>query len=214
MAVELYTIGHSDHEVGAFIDTLARYGVATVADVRSTPYSRFNPAFNRETLARSLDRRAFSYVFLGAELGARGGDFPDATGAARYRLIAASERFARGLDLLRAVMVESTTALLCAEREPLDCHRTLLISRAVRSTGVAIRHILYDGAVEEHADIERRMVGRAGLAATDLFDTPEEIVERAYDILADMTFVRGNAGEWAPDAADDGHNGENDGFSP
>ncbi len=206
MAVELYTIGHSDHEVEAFIDLVGRYGVTTVADVRSTPYSRFNPGFNRETLARSLDRRAVSYVFLGGELGARGGDFPDAAGAARYALIAASERFARGLDRLRAVMIEGTTALMCAEREPLACHRTLLVSRALRSPGIAIRHILADGTFEEHGDAERRMIERAGLAPVDLFDTPEGIIERAYDILADMTFVRGTAGERAagpPDGGDD-----------
>ena len=63
------TIGHSTHPTEAFIDLLQRHGVTAVADVRAAPYSRFNPQFNRESLAGSLVARGIAYVFLGIGAG-------------------------------------------------------------------------------------------------------------------------------------------------
>ncbi len=64
----VFTIGHSTHDSEAFVALLQRYGVTEIADVRSSPYSRFNPQFNRETLANRLAACGIEYAFLGSEL--------------------------------------------------------------------------------------------------------------------------------------------------
>jgi hypothetical protein len=68
---ELFTIGHSTHSWEKFLELLRQHRIETVADVRSSPYSQFNPHFNREPLQLALRQQGISYVFLGEELGAR-----------------------------------------------------------------------------------------------------------------------------------------------
>jgi len=70
----MYTIGHSTHPLEYFIGLLSRHGITALCDVRSKPYSRINPRFNRESLKKSLEESRISYLFLGRELGARSED--------------------------------------------------------------------------------------------------------------------------------------------
>jgi uncharacterized protein (DUF488 family) len=179
----LYTIGHSNHSLEAFLALLKRHGIQTVADVRSQPYSRL-PHFQKEELERALKADGIDYVFLGRELGARRAETECyENGQAQYDRIAATKSFLDALDRLVAEARRSRVAMMCAEKEPLDCHRTILICRHLRRSGLAIRHILADGGGEEHPATERRLVKEMGITRT-LFEpnlTHAELVERAYD---------------------------------
>jgi len=179
----LYTIGHSDHELEAFVSLLRMHGVTAVADVRSQPYSRFLPQYNREVLKVSLREAGIGYVFLGEELGARRAERACyREGRARYELIAGLAAFGAGLERVREGMREHRVALMCAEKDPVTCHRMVLVCRRLRGEGFEIGHILEDGRLETNEEAEGRLIAAAGLAAEGLFQSREQIIEEAYDV--------------------------------
>jgi uncharacterized protein (DUF488 family) len=159
---DIFSIGHSNHPIGHFIALLQRHGITALADVRSTPYSRFATQYNRETLAGHLRDAGIAYVFLGAELG---GKRPGVS----YDEIAATDPFRRGLDRLRDGAATYRVAFMCAERDPADCHRTHLVSRhLVAAPGLVLHHILADGTLEDHESVVRRIAAAAGPAQLPL----------------------------------------------
>jgi uncharacterized protein (DUF488 family) len=182
----LFTIGHSNHPIERFIALLRRHGVEVVADVRSRPYSRFVPHFGKERLARILGDEGLGYLFLGQELG--GEPVQDDPPQARldYRARIKEPAFQQGIETLLDALADSPVALVCRERDPLDCHRLHLICRYLRPMALDIRHILPDGDVEEQQATERRLLERAGRAELPLFQNAaaadnEEPLARAYD---------------------------------
>lgn len=163
------TVGHSNHAIDFFVALLRGAGVATVADVRSLPASRFNPRFGGRRLAATLAERGIGYDWLGRELGGRPEDPALVVdGVPDYGAMARRPAFAAGLDRVEALIATGPTALLCAERDPLDCHRALLVAPELARRGYAVRHILADGRLEDHASLERRLLG-ATVAADELF---------------------------------------------
>jgi uncharacterized protein (DUF488 family) len=180
----VFTIGHSVHELEVFVDLLIRHGVTALADVRSQPFSRIQH-FNGDVLAAVMKRRGIKYVPLGRELGARRDEqecYVD--GQAVYERIAQLPRFREGIDRLVRGAQEYQIALMCAEKEPLDCHRTILVCRNLRPHGFRIRHILAGGELESHAETERRMVKLVGIVP-DLFRpnvSESDLVEEAYEL--------------------------------
>jgi uncharacterized protein (DUF488 family) len=179
----IFTIGHSNHSLGNFLDLLNRHNIKAVVDVRSQPYGRLEH-FNREYLCAELKAAGIEYIFLGRELGARREE-PECRrlGPAAYEKIAALPAFQEGLMRLRQLASTSAPAVMCAEKEPLDCHRTILICRHLRNCGLRIMHILADGSLEDHASAEKRLVKKMGVERT-LFEpdlTEEDIILRAYD---------------------------------
>jgi uncharacterized protein (DUF488 family) len=177
----VFTIGHSTHPQERFIDLLLQHGITALCDVRSKPYSRLNPQFNREDLKKSLRERGITYVFLGRELGARSGD-PTCyeNGKVQYDRLARTDLFRRGLERLQKGMKDYRLALMCAEKEPLECHRTILVARHLAARGFDIRHIHGDGGIESHSDILRRLVRMLDLPDDDMFRSREEILADAY----------------------------------
>ena len=206
MSRELYTIGHSNHPLEKFIELLLQHAITAVGDVRSHPYSRFNPQFNRETLQKELKKHHLSYVFLGQELGARSDD-PGCyvEGKVQYRRLAQTEPFQRGLDRLRKGMESYRIALMCAEKDPLTCHRAILIGRRLRAEPVEIKHILEDGRLEGQRELESRLLAVLKLPQRDLFTTAEEFIELAYDLQGEkIAYVAEPEGETArPDQEGD-----------
>lgn len=182
----VHTVGHSNHPIERFVGLLRAVGIATLADVRSIPASRFCPQFNRAALAQTLADAGIAYLFLGESLGGRPRDPALLTGgAADYDRMAAAPAFRAGLDTVEAEATRRPVALMCAEREPLDCHRTLLVARRLAERGLPIRHILADGTIEEHAATEDRLLAATGQAGADLFavDRPQRLAE-AYRLRA------------------------------
>jgi uncharacterized protein (DUF488 family) len=146
MTLELFTIGHSNHPLRRFLDLLGMHAIHLLCDVRSTPYSRFNPKFNRESLASALGERGIAYLYLGEELGGKPREpgLP-ADDAARFSLIAKGARFQSGLERLLSEVQVQRTAIMCAEKDPARCHRSHLVCRHIPRE-IAIRHILADGS--------------------------------------------------------------------
>jgi uncharacterized protein (DUF488 family) len=181
MNVTVYTIGHSTHSINDFISLLSQHAVGAVADVRSSPYSRHTPQFNRETLRDTLRAEGISYVFLGEELGARSTDSSCYRhGKVQYDLLAATPLFQRGLDRVVKGASQFRLALMCAERDPLDCHRTILVARRLIERGLTIQHILADGTLETQEKAVERLLRRLQLPPSDLLRSKEETVREAY----------------------------------
>ena len=155
----LWTIGHSNHSAEKFLDLLSRHGIACVVDVRSIPYSRRNPQFNREKMSRSLSSRDITYVWEGEALGGKrdpriNPELFDTKGRIDWMRVRRREDFIRAMECLRTQVDKEPTAVLCAEENPRSCHRLHLISAAwAESCDENISHIRGDGRVETHAQI-------------------------------------------------------------
>ncbi len=174
MSEVVFTVGHSNHDFEKIVGLLTRHRVAAVADVRSAPYSRRNPHFNREPLAHALREAGLDYVYLGYQLGGRPKD-PTCYEERRviYERVVATVPFRKGIERVRFGARTSRIALMCAEKEPLQCHRTLLVAPALDALGITMMHILADGSLESHADTMERLVAKHDLTAP-LFDSPAE----------------------------------------
>jgi uncharacterized protein (DUF488 family) len=177
---EILTIGHSTHPIERFVALLKEHGVTALADVRSAPFSRFNPQFNKVELQRSLKEAGISYIFLGKELGARSNDRSHyENGRVQYDRLAKTKSFHSGIARVRKGAQEHRVALMCAEKEPLECHRTLLVARALEREGERVVHIHADGHLESHADAMRRLLDVTGMPHEDMFRSEAELIEEA-----------------------------------
>lgn len=176
----IFTVGHSNHTIDTFLGLLERHGVTTVADVRSAPYSRFSPQFSKEPLREALRTNGIKYVFLGRELGARSSD-PSCyeKGRVRYDRLARTESFHAGIDRLTHGSDVETVAILCTEKDPLDCHRTLLVARALIERGLAVDHILANGSLENYEDSMLRLLDKTSQPPPDFFTTLDERIDKA-----------------------------------
>ncbi len=177
----LYSIGHSNHRTEHLIGLLRLHGIQTVADVRSVPYSRHHPQFSREAFERTLTAQGFSYVFLGKELGGlRQERECYHQHQVDYEKVATLPVFQEGLRKLVDLTSSMKVVMLCAEQDPLACHRALLIARHVRGFVGEVLHIFRNGNVETHAQIEERLLRDYAQQESDLFVTREELLEEVY----------------------------------
>jgi uncharacterized protein (DUF488 family) len=201
--MKLFTIGHSNHTIESFISLLHKFEITALADVRSHPYSRYLPHFNQRELKANLKSNGIDYVFLGKELGAR----PDnlscyVQGKAVYEKIAATEAFKAGIQRVLKGAETYKIALMCAEQDPLTCHRSILVCQHLRHFDLKINHILKNGELESHQDLEERMLAKIGLTEVSdsqnlqqlsLFSVPEitprlsreEYLTQAYQMQGD-----------------------------
>ena len=177
---QIFTVGHSNHRIDFFIRLLMAHAVELVADVRSSPYSRFNPQFNQAPLAEELQASGLKYLFVGRELGARTDD-PSCYehGRVRYDRLAATSAFRQGIERILHESEGCRIALMCAEKEPLECHRTLLVGRALADMGANVAHILADGSIEQHEATLQRLLSETGMSELDLFKSQDEVIGEA-----------------------------------
>lgn len=177
----VFTIGHSNLEIGKFVALLKQHGIQAIADVRSSPYSQYNPQFNRELLQKSLPEHGIAYVFLGQELGARRSERECyLEGRADYGLISQTPAFKRGIARVTQGSAKLRVALMCAEKDPIECHRCILVTPHLRQQGLQVLHLLSDGSLEDHALTEKRLLQAFALENKELFRSQDEIVAEAY----------------------------------
>lgn len=183
---EILTIGYSVHSMEGFLALLKRFGVTAVADVRSQPFSQRHPEFSRETLRLHLERAGLAYVFLGEELGARSGN-PECyvNGKVLFSRLAQEESFRQGIERVRNGAKKHRIALLCAEKDPLACHRAILVARALHEQGAKVCHIHPDGVLETHAALESRMMRKLKIPEYDLFTSTEDNRKLAYERMGE-----------------------------
>ncbi len=178
----VYTIGHSNHAPQAFLSLLRKHSIDEVIDVRSSPYSRYTPQFNHNALEMALEAVGIEYTFLGGELGGRPADRScyDADGRVLYDRLAETESFQDGISYVTRHADEYRAALMCSEKDPLDCHRALLIAGTLLDRGVAVEHILSDGALETHTAAMDRLMDDLKLPPNgDLFRSRDEVIADA-----------------------------------
>ncbi len=181
----IFTIGHSSHPLADFLALLARHRIVWLADVRSLPRSRRFPQFDRQALAAALAERGIAYGWRGRALGGRPADPACyAEGRLDYRLRAGQADFRAAIADLAHHAARRTTAIMCAEKEPLDCHRALLVARALDEDGVAVHHIHADGRLESQAQAMERLMARHGIVAGDLFRSRTEALAQAVALQA------------------------------
>lgn len=183
----IFTIGHSTHSTGKFLELLLRHGITAIADVRSQPYSRVNPHFNRENIGSALKGVGLGYVFVGKELGARTTD-QDCylNGKVQYDRLAATRLFQEGLQRIADGSLRHRIALMCAEKDPLTCHRTILVCRHLVALGLDVQHILDDGSLESHNDAMTRLMDELGMTGADLFQSRADLEREAYSRRGDQ----------------------------
>ncbi len=186
------TVGHSNDSIEEFVNRLGLHHVSSVADVRSTPMSTFAPHFNREVLRISLREQGIRYAFLGAEIGARSED-PSCYegGRVQFRRLAASERFGSGIVRLESARPEEVIAIMCTERDPLCCHRTILVAQTLVERGHSVEHILGDGSLESHDSAMQRLILETKATQRSLLEPEDEPLSRALALRErDIAYVR------------------------
>lgn len=180
---DVFTIGHSTLSYEVFLSLLRLAGITAVADVRTAPFSRHSPQFNRDTLRQELKTDGIAYVFLGAELGGRpSGPSFYCDGVADYERMAETPKFAEGLDRVVSGSEKYRIALMCSEHDPLDCHRCLLVGRALKQRGFGVTHILSDGRRKSQSQIETELLSMAGdnLGQSSFLASTEDRLAAAY----------------------------------
>jgi hypothetical protein len=187
---ELLTIGHSNHPLEYFIELLQTHRLSMIADVRSSPYSKYSPHFSKDVLKIALRDAEIDYVFLGRELGAQRSEsdcYVD--GQAKYDRIAKLQTFRRGLDIVLEAVENHRVAIMCSEADPIACHRTILLCRELKKIcpDLKITHILPDGTEEQQEELEKRLIKLHRLKP-ELFGkltSKAGLIERAYDLQAE-----------------------------
>ena len=182
----VFTVGHSTQPVDHLLEVLARHSIQAVVDVRSSPYSGRLPWFNREALIESLSQSGIKYIFMGRELGGRG-DGPGVFGTdgrVRYDKIAATDSFNLAIQRVIDGSNRMRIVLLCSEKDPINCHRALMVSRSLDDVGVLVQHILVDGSLETHKEFEIRLLDRSSGRQLDLLTSEEDLLDQAYELQA------------------------------
>jgi uncharacterized protein (DUF488 family) len=179
--LQVWTIGHSNHPYDRFRDLLHEAGISAIADIRTAPFSRRFPHFNADNLSSNLRQDGIAYVSLGKQLGGR----PTSTslytaGVANYEAMATTKEFCEGLKRVVDGARTHRVALMCSEQNPLDCHRCLLVGRALSQRGVQVNHLLANGRTMSQYDVEQNLLRLAGRHDADLLMSPEQRLAAAY----------------------------------
>jgi uncharacterized protein (DUF488 family) len=171
--------------IETFLDHLRRAGVTAVADVRTSPFSRRFPHFSKNQIRSILKDNNIRYVFLGRELGGRpqrSGLYCD--GVADYEKMALEPAFVEGVERVIKGTQEYRIALMCSEHNPLDCHRCLLVGRALIERQMCVEHILYNGRIVNHSVVEKKLLELAGAEVGDFFLSEEDRLNKSYRLRA------------------------------
>jgi uncharacterized protein (DUF488 family) len=154
---KLFTIGHSAHAFEEFAALLKQHEIEVVADVRSAPYSKFAPQFDRDLIQGELAKGGVRYLFLGDQLGGRpkSSAYYDADGHVLYSSMIRDAQFVSGIERLERGIANYRVAIMCGEEDPAHCHRRLLVGRVMSERGHELQHIRGDGAINTDADVAR-----------------------------------------------------------
>jgi len=173
---KIYTIGSSIHTVSAFISLLYRYKINAIADVRSVPYSQHTPQFNKDALKDNLKESNICYLDFSNEFGAKRTEKEAYTdNCVDFSKVMNLPIFLGGIDRINTGISKGyNVALLCTEKDPLDCHRFSLVSRAIiEKLHIDVYHILFNGDILNHQELEKMMLRIFNLDSSLLNDELE-----------------------------------------
>lgn len=175
----LYTIGHGNRKSEDFLALLKEFGIEYLIDVRSQPYSKFNPQFNQNELRFFLEGNGIKYVFMGDNIGGRPKDIScyDSEGKVDYEAVKTKDFFIDGIERLKtAYNKDINVVIMCSESKPCECHRSKLIGRVLSSDNIILKHIDENGKVKDQATVINEL--NKGLSAIDLFGNPINVTSR------------------------------------
>ncbi|WP_026886386.1 DUF488 domain-containing protein [Clostridium beijerinckii] len=161
--MDIYTIGHSNYPVEKLIDMLKTYNINTVIDIRGTPYSKYNVQYNKETIAETLKKEGFIYIYMAKELAAQREDKKsyNKEGYSDFEKVISEEMFLRGIERLKLGCERGyKIALLGAMQDPIRCHRSILVGRSLRENGFNVKHILDDCTLASQEKIEENLLSK------------------------------------------------------
>jgi len=164
----IYTIGHSNLDVGHFSDLLTEHGVTHLADVRSVPYSKYMTDFGKDALSAYLRAHGFTYEWMGDRLGGKREDQTNSAGLRNDDVVFEDPQFRAGLvDLMRTAL-RRPTAIMCSEENPCKCHRHKLIATALlrkavpecyKLDSITVSHIRADGTIDDASRLDVAVQG-------------------------------------------------------
>jgi len=175
----LYTIGHGNRKSEDFLALLKEFGIEYLIDVRSQPYSKFNPQYNQNDLKFFLERNGIKYVFMGDNIGGRPKDTScyDNEGKVDYEAVKTKEFFINGIERLKTAYKKNiNVVIMCSESKPCECHRSKLIGRVLNTDYIFLKHIDENGKVKDQATVINEL--NKGLSAIDLFGNPINVTSR------------------------------------
>ena len=186
----IFTIGHSQHNIEHFISLLRMYDINCVIDVRSTPYSKYAETFNRERINEELSRNGIRYFFMGEYFGARQSkkELYTQDGYLDFERVQKEPTFIKGIqNVMLGIEQGNRVALMCTEKDPMDCHRAIMVSKSFADNGVSIHHILEDGSIQTQEELENRMLEKYYPERNQLSiftygneESEQELVQRCY----------------------------------
>lgn len=175
----LYTIGHGNRKAEDFLAVLKDFGIEYLIDVRSQPYSKFNPQFNQNDLKFFLERNGIKYVFMGDSIGGRPKDTScyDNEGKVDYEVVKTKEFFLSGIDRLKVAYNKSiNVVIMCSESKPCECHRSKLIGKVLVADNIVLKHIDENGKLKDQSTVINEV--NKGLSEYDLFGNPINVTSR------------------------------------
>lgn len=186
----LYTIGHSNHTIEKFIKLLKQHEINCVVDVRSNPYSKYNEQFNRENIKRKLNQNGIYYIFMGEEFGARRKEKELYTidGYLDFEKTVKSSNFLKGVERIKEGLKKNfNIAIMCTEKNPIDCHRNIMIAKYFFDIGYEVKNILENGEIVDQQEITRQLVdyyfpdrNQISFLPERNLDDYDELVKKAY----------------------------------
>jgi uncharacterized protein (DUF488 family) len=189
--MELFTIGHSNYPIDKLLDMLKYYNINCVVDIRGTPYSKYNVQFNKETISKTLAQNGYSYIYMGKEFAAQRENKSLYTeeGYADFEKVAYDKDFLNGIERLKIGCRKGyRIVLMGAMQNPINCHRFILLGKALREAGFNIRHILDDYSLASQEDLEESLLDKYyGQKSQIDFDTymkgepsKEDLIKQCY----------------------------------
>ena len=158
--MEIFTIGYAGFEIDHFIKVIKEYQINSLIDVRSSPFSKYYSEYNKPLLQKTLQERGIIYRNYNREFGARQDDkmyYPN--GYLDFSMFTRSMMFIEGMQkIIKAIPLGYRFVLMCSEKDPITCHRSIMIGKAFFNNGVSINHILSDGRIITQSEIETRLV--------------------------------------------------------
>lgn len=182
MALDIYTMGHSNYSFEEFLKRLDMHHIDTVVDIRGTPYSKYNIQYNKERLAYALKDRGYTYIYMGKEFAAKrqNSSLYNEEGYADFEKVVYDADFLHGIERLKKGCKKGyRIVLLGAKQDPTECHRFVLVGRALVKNGFQVHHLLHDYKVSSQEDLEPYLVEKYYSPSLQLSLNP--LLGEAYD---------------------------------
>lgn len=200
--MKIFTIGYAGFAIDDFIKALKKHNINSLIDVRSSPFSKFYQDYNKPLLCDTLQKNGIIYRNYNSEFGARQDDktyYPN--GYLDFSMFTRSKVFLDGMQkIINAIPLGYKFVLMCSEKDPINCHRTIMVGKAFSDNGISVSHILSDGHIITQSDIEARLLDmyypdRDQLALFGEQLSAEEMIENSYKFQNEKIGYRINNSE-------------------